>query len=109
MVHSKLVGSAPPLAVTDSVKATFEPGVVLPELKDNDTCCATAELLANTAKVSQIAKGVKPVIGERRSPCGAVSAAFIPFSSPYTLDTSAVGGHLSRCIYPLDWVFPRFS
>jgi hypothetical protein len=54
MLHSKLVGSAPPLAVTDIVNAALEPGVVLPELRDSATCCASAGLTPAPTKVEAV-------------------------------------------------------
>jgi hypothetical protein len=42
MVHCTPVGCAPPVASRDTVNATVEPGVALPELKDSATCCALA-------------------------------------------------------------------
>jgi len=45
MVHWTAVGSAPPVDAIDTVSATLDPGVVIPELRDSATCCANAGVI----------------------------------------------------------------
>jgi hypothetical protein len=66
MVHWRLAGSAPPDATVDSVKATADPGVALPDDTDTVTCgCALARLRARMATPTHNAHRVTEV---RRRP-----------------------------------------
>ena len=56
MVHWRLVGSAPPDETIDTVNATAEPGVALPDDMDMVTCCALARPAATTATQSHNAQ-----------------------------------------------------